>query len=388
MFPAGLRLSLVVTLGATLLSAAEPAPAPRAVPTRPGPGSGITNPGTAAMGKPALLTVTRLNGLEYFALRDVATLLGFKTSWVEATRRLTLTDPVNRLELTGGSREAAFNGLRVFLGNPIQQSRGALYISKTDLDRCLAPLLRPALLGPLLGRPRVIVIDPGHGGSDHGMENKPLRLQEKVLTLNVALRLKQLLESRGFQVVLTRKDDRMLGPDKQTDFMTRWDTANRAKADLFVSIHFNSLFPDTKTSGTEVYTFPRAGQRSDPSWGLGAKDDAEPKPSEVNRFDPWSSVLANAMHREVIDTLKTVDRGQKTMHLIVLRGLKCPAVLVESVFLSNESEAKRAATPAYLQQIAEGLARGIGAYADTLEKIQPKPTPPPAVSPPPSSSKP
>jgi N-acetylmuramoyl-L-alanine amidase len=92
------------------------------------------------------------------------------------------------------------------------------------------------------------------------------------------------------------------------------------------------------------------------------------------------------MHREVIDTLKTVDRGQKTMHLAVLRGLKCPAVLVESVFLSNETEAKRAATPAYLQQIAEGLARGIGAYADTLGKIPPKQTPPSAV--PPSTAKP
>jgi N-acetylmuramoyl-L-alanine amidase len=139
------------------------------------------------------------------------------------------------------------------------------------------------------------------------------------------------------------------------------------------------LFPDTKTSGTEVYTFTRAGQRSDPSWGFGGKDDAEATPSEVNRFDPWSSVLANAMHREVLDTLKTVDRGQKTMHLIVLRGLKCPAVLVESVFLSNAIEAKRAATPAYLQQIAEGLARGIGAYADTLGRIPPKQTPAPAV---------
>ena len=379
MFPAGLRLALVATLSATVLSAVEPPPALRATPMRPG--AGITNPGPAAAGKPSSLPVIRLSWLDYFALRDVAALLGYKTVWVESTRKLTLTDPLHRLELTGGSREAAFDGLRLFLGNPILQQHGALYVSKTDLERCLAPLLRPALLGPLLPRPRIVVIDPGHGGSDHGMENKPLGLQEKVLTLNVALRLKQLLESRGFQVVLTRKDDRMLGPDKQTDFLTRWDIANRAKADLFVSIHFNSLFPDTKTSGTEVYTFTRAGQRSDPSWSFAGKDDAESKPSEVNRFDPWSSVLGNAMHREVTNTLKTVDRGQKTMHLIVLRGLKCPAVLVESVFLSNESEARRAATPAYLQQIAEGLARGVEAYADTLEKIQPKPTPPPAVTP-------
>ena len=382
MFAAGLRLALVGLLGPVALSAAEPAS--RAQPTRPG--ASITNPGAAAAGKPVVLPATRLNGVEYFSMGDVAGLLGLKASWVEATRRLTVTDPANRLELTGGSREVTLNGRRIFLGSPVVMSRGALYISKIDLERCLAPLLRPALLGPLLARPRVVVIDPGHGGSDQGAENKPLHLQEKVLTLDVALRLKKLLEARGYKVVLTRTDDRMLGPDKQADFITRWDITNRAKADLFVSIHFNSLFPDTKTSGTEVYTFTRAGQRSDPSWGFGSKDDAESKPSEVNRFDPWSSVLANAMHREVLDTLKTLDRGQKTKHLIVMRGLKCPAVLVESLFVSNEAEAKRAATPAYLQQIAEGLARGVDAYAGILEKIQPKPTPPRAVTP--SSAKP
>ena len=373
MFPAGLRLATVAILAPGLLAAAEPVG--RVAPTRPG--VGIANPGAAAVGKPATLPVTRLLGLEFFALRDVAGLLDFKTTWVESTRRLTLTDSSNKVELTGGSREIAVNGLRVFLGQPIVQRGGALYISKTDLERSLAPQLRPALLGPLLARPKVIVLDPGHGGSDNGTENKPLGLKEKVFTLDVGLRLKKLLEARGYKVVLTRTDDRQLGPDKQTDFLTRWDIANRAKADLFVSIHFNSLYPDTKTSGTEVYTFTRAGQRSDHSWGFAGKDDSE-KPSEVNRFDPWSSLLAQAMHREVIGTLKTLDRGQKTMHSAVLRGLKCPAVLVESAFLSNDAEAKRVATPAYLQQIAEGLARGIDAYANTLEKIQPRSTPAPA----------
>ncbi len=86
MFPAGLRLALVMTLGATVLSAADPVP--RVAPTRPG--AGITNPGAAAAGKPSSLPVTRLTGLDYFALRDVAVLLGYKTIWVEsAPLRLT-----------------------------------------------------------------------------------------------------------------------------------------------------------------------------------------------------------------------------------------------------------------------------------------------------------
>ena len=69
----------------------------------------------------------------------------------------------------------------------------------------------------------------------------------------------------------------------------------------------------------------------------------------------------------------------------MLRGLNCPAVLVESVFLSNDAEARHAATPAYRQQMAEALAAGIGDYAETLGKLQPKAALPPA-APAPSSS--
>lgn len=379
MSPGALRLAVVAGIAPVLLGAAEPAA--RVAPSRPATTATAVLPPAPTSARLTALSITRVGGLECVSLRDVAALVGWKKDWVESTRRLTLSDASGKVELTGGSREVAINGLRLFLGHPTMLSGGNLYLTKTDFQRGLMPLLRPALLGPLLARPRVIVLDPGHGGADQGMENKPLGLKEKVLTLDVAQRLKKLLESRGYTVVLTRSDDRQLGPDKQTDFLTRADVTNRAKADLFVSIHFNSLYPDTKTSGTEVYTFTRANQRSDRAWGFGEKDDAEALPSEVNRFDPWSSLLAHSLHREVIGSLKTFDRGQKTMHSAVLRGLKCPAVLVESVFLSNDAEARRAATPEYRQQMAAALAKGIGAYADALGKVAPKPATPPAVTP-------
>ena len=79
------------------------------------------------------------------------------------------------------------------------------------------------------------------------------------------------------------------------------------------------------------------------------------------------------MHRDVIASLKTLDRGQKTMHSAVLRGLDCPGVLVESLFLSNDAEARRAAAPAYRQQIAEALCAGIADYADVIDSLRPKP---------------
>ena len=397
MFPAASRLAVVAALFPGLLAAADPTP--HVAPSRPNGGALTTSapapapvqrPASAASSRLASLPILHVAGMELIGLRDVAAMLGWKMDWAESARRLTLTGNGGRVEMTSGSREASVNGLRLFLGHPTVQKSGALYLTKTDFQRELMPLLEPPLLGPLLGRPRIVVIDPGHGGADQGMENRPLGLKEKILTLDVAQRLKKLLEGRGYKVVLTRNDDRMLGPDKQTDsatrkqadFMARWDIANRAKADLFVSIHFNSLYPDTKTSGTEVYTFTRAGQRSDKAWGFSEKDDAETTPAEVNRFDPWSSLLAHSLHREVIGALKTYDRGQKTMHSAVLRGLKCPAVLVESVFLSNDAEARHAATPEYRQQMAEALASGIGAYADVLERLSPKsPAPNPKTSP-------
>ena len=182
-------------------------------------------------------------------------------------------------------------------------------------------------------------------------------------------------------MVLTRRDDRQLAPKKEADLQQRAIIANSAGADLFVSIHFNSLFPNTRVGGTEVYVFTRPGQRSDTSWGIGQADDTESDSSPVNRHDAWTSVLAHALHRETIAGLKTADRGHKTKHMAVLRGLTCPGVLVESLFLSNEAEARRAATPAYRQQIAAAMAAGIRSYAATLESVRPKSPVPPATLP-------
>jgi len=279
------------------------------------------------------------------------------------------------------SREVSLHGLRLFLGRAVLLRNGVLYIGRVDFERVLVARLRPALLPSPPLPPRVIALDPGHGGTDNGMENKRLGLKEKVLTLDVAQRLQKILTARGYRVLLTRTDDRPLAPDKPTDFRRRAEVANRAGADVFVSIHFNSLYPDTKTTGTETYTFTPQFQRSDRAWSPLEPDDTERDAAPVNRYDPWSALLGQRVHAEVIGALKTLDRGQKTMHSAVLRGLNCPAVLVESVFLSNDAEAAQAATPAGRQQIAEAIAAGLAAYADTLTSLQPKPPKPPAVSP-------
>jgi N-acetylmuramoyl-L-alanine amidase len=325
------------------------------------------------------ITVTNLNHSSYVSVVDAASRLGLRMSWTAhgpagARPGLVLFDASHRAVLTGESRDAQVDGLRIFLGEPVLVRGGRFYVSLPDYARRLMPLIRPEMCGPAPGIPRVIAIDPGHGGSDDGMKNPRLGLKEKVFTLDVALELRRILESAGYRVVMTRTTD------KNVDKAMRAEIANTQGADLFVSIHFNAGAPgDTRTRGTEVYTFTLPSQRTDQSWSERV-DDRESAPSPVNRFDPWSQVLAECVHREVLHSMQTEDRGQKTMHLGALRGLNCPAILVESAFLSNDAEGARAATPAFHKQLAEALLAGIGAYSAELARLQPAPasTPQPA----------
>jgi N-acetylmuramoyl-L-alanine amidase len=222
--------------------------------------------------------------------------------------------------------------------------------------------------------PKVIVLDAGHGGNDPGRVNPPLKINEKTLTLDVARRVRRLLEADGFKVVLTRDTDTFIALPQ------RAAASNLVQADAFVSIHFNALPQDARTSGVEVYTFPPRGQRSTNSWSPGAKEDAEHHASPVHRVDGWSALLAHTLHGRLVGDLKAADRGRKLMHLAVLRPLQAPGVLVECGFLTSEAEARRIATPEYRQQLAVALAAGIRDYARAVESARRPPRATPAPS--------
>lgn len=367
-----LLLGLAVAVGVSFeLRPAEPV---RAAPTRPGAAgapaprapASASSVATVTRQKPPPPAPKRAPAVPTISLASAAAKLGLILSVDREGRLIELTDGSRRMELELDSRETKINGLRFFLGDPVTMKGGDLQISRTDYESCFVPLLKPALAPDRPPEPRVIALDPGHGGSDNGTQNPRLGLQEKVFTLDVVLRLKKLLELRGYTVVLTRD------ADEKVDLPQRAIIANRAKADLFVSVHFNSLYPDTKTSGAEVFTFTRAGQRSDQSRGFGQDDDTEDEPAPVNRYDAWSVALAQALHQETIEGLRLPDRGHKTKHLGMLRGLKCPAALVESGFLSNDVEAKKISTEAYRQKIAEVLASGIERYASVVRTLRRK----------------
>jgi N-acetylmuramoyl-L-alanine amidase len=313
--------------------------------------------------KSSARSVDRSIATKGLTVGEIATKLGLTINWTQPGYKLTLSDATRRLELEADSREVRINGLRVFLGTSVARRGGELHVSTIDYNACLVPLLKPSLAQRRPNRPKVIAIDAGHGGVDQGTENRRLEYKEKTFTLDVAQRLKALLEKDGYKVVLTRTKD------VTVDKPMRVILANRANADVFVSIHFNSLQHDNKTRGTEVFTFAPQFQRSTNSWSPLEPDDTEREPSPGNHFDAWNSLLAHSLHRELLSGLKTFDRGKKIAHLGVLRGLDCPGVLVESGFLSNDEEARKIATPAYRQQIALALAAGIEDYADQIDAL-------------------
>jgi N-acetylmuramoyl-L-alanine amidase len=329
--------------------------------------------GAAGAAEPA---VRRIGAVDYVSIEDGADRLGLRLVPLVVQSAVILKEgarPVARL--ADHSREIDLKGLRVFLGDPVTARGGTFYVSRTDYQSHLVPRLRPDLCGPPPRQPKVVTIDPGHGGTDHGAENRALGSMEKTYTLDVSLRLKRLLEGAGYKVVLTRDADFDLPK------AVRSEIANRANADLFVSVHFNSLYPNTKTTGAEVLYFPARSQRSADSWSPGGNDNAESKDAPVNAFDAWNTILAGALHRRILDALHDGDRGEKLEHLGVLRGLKCPGVLVEPAFISSDAEGAKLATPEFRDAIAAAVFAGIQDYAGVIKALHPAPVPAPDTAP-------
>jgi N-acetylmuramoyl-L-alanine amidase len=326
----------------------------RGAPSRPGSpaaaSAGAAN--TPVSGAP--IAGRRFGKIDYVSLSDVAARLGLKATWLERGRRIALTGPSARAEIENDTRDITVNNTRVFLGEPVLDAGGEFYVSRIDFERCLAPMLRPGYGTAAQPALKTIVLDPGHGGKDNGTSR-----HEKTYALDVAKRAKKILETAGYRVLLTRDGDKFLELAERSAF------ANAHRAGLFVSIHFNAVPKDSRTSGVEVYTFAPKNQHSTGWWSLSVRDDPHLETTDmpVNRFDHWSVALAHAIHRRFVTDLKSFDRGKKLARLGVLRQVECPAVLVECGFLTSEMEARKIATSAHRQKIAEAIAAGIRDYA-------------------------
>lgn len=178
------------------------------------------------------------------------------------------------------------------------------------------------LAGSAFGQSRTIVIDAGHGGYDRGGVPGQ-RISEKDKTLDVAQRLKRILQAQGYRVVMTRDSDVFI------PLGTRVAIANSQRGAAFVSIHFNCA-SRSGANGIETYYY-----RSD------------------------SAGLAQSIHRNVVSGAPTENRGIRRRGFYVLRRTAIPSVLVECGFLTNPTEGSLALSAGYRQKLAEQIARGI-----------------------------
>lgn len=248
-----------------------------------------------------------------------------------------------------GSREATWNGIQINLGFAPQLIDGEISLYGLDLQKNLEPLLCDPPLE--FGANQIIVIDPGHGGSNVGTHSLLDGRFEKEFTLDLAQRLKPLLEAEGWKVFLTRNSDTFVTNSDRVTF------ADTHKANLFISLHFNSSAPDTRQAGLETYCLTPTGM---PSTVTRNYSDPWTENLPNNAFDAQNLQLAVRIHSSLLRATGMADRGVRRARFIeVLRGQRRPAILIEAGYLSNPHEAKLIESPAYRQKLAETLAAAL-----------------------------
>jgi N-acetylmuramoyl-L-alanine amidase len=254
------------------------------------------------------------------------------------------------LVLRGGSHLAYWNGLELWLGFAPQMIDNQVFVNALDLKKTVQPLLSAEAMCATRTN-RLIVIDPGHGGENAGTRSILGSHYEKEFTLDWARRLASLLSASGWQVYLTRANDSDLA------LSNRVAVAEEHKADLFVSLHFNSAAPNEDQAGLETYCLTPSGMPSSLTRGF---EDNAALAFPNNSFDAQNLQFACAVHRALLQVNGNHDRGVRRARFPgVLRGQQRPAILVEGGYLSNRHEARMIAEPAYRQRLAEAVAKGI-----------------------------
>jgi len=241
----------------------------------------------------------------------------------------------------------------------------------------------PAKLSKPATAPRfLVVLDPGHGGEADGALS-PAGLKEKDLTLQIAQRVGVELRKRGVKVVLTRTGD------LSVPLANRPAIANAIQADVFLSIHLNSMATaEGRARHTGVETYFLSADASDThASAVAARENADrlAGEDELDPNDPVASILSDlsdadslaaasrlayGLQERLVAKLGAQDRGVKQAPFYVLAGARVPAVLLEVGFISHEHESKLLVTRAYQEKIAQAIADAVMAYQQEARKVR------------------
>jgi N-acetylmuramoyl-L-alanine amidase len=294
--------------------------------------------------------IIKVSGSDYLSVENVSQFYGLPAGIAASAEKVELETVKNPLEFVSGSREAVINGARSWLCFPVIEHGGKYLVSRTDVAKTIEPLVRPHRV-PSAGKVQTVVLDPGHGGYDRGQVSR--FGYEKDFALDVARKLRPLLQSKGLRVIMTREGDYFVPLE------VRAQIANSARDSIFVSIHFNATNDDPNATGFEIFSFTPRGAPS--------TSDSAVAPSALSMqpgstADAQSVALSACIYHSLLGHLPEYDRGIKRARFAVLRLTKVPAVLIEGGFLTEKGECKLIAQKEWRARLAHAIGVGIESY--------------------------
>ncbi len=277
--------------------------------------------------------------------------------WSSASGELRLTNRWTRLEFKVDTARVEYNGTTIWLSAPVAKVGGRPQLAVRDVNQLLGYLLNPPRLTGS-DRVKVVALSAGHGGKDPG--NMEGRRREKDYTLKLAVELERQLKRAGFEVLQVRDRDRYIAPEE------RPGTANRRKADLYLSLHFNCGPSSRGTAkGLETYCLTLAnGESTNGGQSRGRMPG--------NRYDSENLTLAYHIHRSLLGSLDFADRGIRHANFAELRLAEMPAVLIEGGFMDNREDSLKIYSDHSRGKFATAIVDGVLAYKRMVERGQPE----------------
>jgi len=288
------------------------------------------------------------------SLAQIARLYSMRTT--QSGRQIKLKNKWNSIEVKTNGRTILINGTKIWLHYPCSRTKSGWSIRMDDFKKTIDPILRSyKYLSPKT--PKVVVLDPGHGGKDTGAVGKR-KVYEKLAVLSIALRVRKKLKAKKIKVYMTRSTDRYLTLKQRSEY------AKKVGADLFISIHADAA-SNASASGIETFVMTAQGYDSTNSFGQGEKGPT----GTGNKLEAANAILGFSIQANLLKKAKRTDRGLRRARFAVLRNAPCPAALVECGFLSNPTEEKLMLDKKYRDQLAQGITNGVLGYLILVKRV-------------------
>jgi N-acetylmuramoyl-L-alanine amidase len=303
--------------------------------------------------------VIKVNGHDYLSVDNISKFYELPAEVVPSGAKIQKETADRPLEFVSGSREAIIKGARSWLCFPVIEQDGKSLVTRTDVAKTIEPLVRPHRV-PNVGNVQTVVLDAGHGGHDKGQVSR--YGAEKDFALDVARKLRTILQAKGLKVIMTREGDYFVPLE------VRAKIANSARNSIFVSVHFNATNDDPNATGFEIFSFTPRGAPSTSDANVASRSFNMQPGSSV---DAQSMALSACIYHSLLGHLPEYDRGIKRARFAVLRLTKVPAVLIEGGFLTERGESKLISNKDWRAKLAGAIGMGIENYQALPIKKQP-----------------